>query len=453
MKLTLLPFAALIAASSLAGTGEIPWRHPSLEMYRGSVTDFAGRVRLELCVRPREGRSGGSASIGYPRYRTAWGGWRDGVIVGIERNRSLRASEETGPACFAVLVPPEAAVVEVPVGDEKLEIAVSGWLDDRRPAPEPPLERAPAPDREPETITEVDDWGPSRDAVPVPPAEPEPEVVAPPAPPTAPMPKISDVDGDLAASLSSRPGALAVIVGVGTYAKAPPATFAAEDAKTAARYFETMLGIPAARIELLVDGEATLGQLQRVFGADGWLARRVSPETEVFIYFAGHGMAELEKFSPYLLPADADPDYLRQTAFSLDSMIEMVASLNARSTTLFLDACFSGLTREGVALLDNARPLLVEQSRRMPAGLSVFSGGSKSQIVSALEDEGHGAFSYHLFKGLAGGADLDHDRRVLASELKTYLEDAVPRAVHPLDREQTPGIVLADPDQVMVQLP
>ena len=44
-------------------------------------------------------------------------------------------------------------------------------------------------------------------------------------------------------------------------------------------------------------------------------------------------------------------------------------------------------------------------------------------------------------------------RRVLASELKSYLEDAVPRVALSLDREQTPGIVLADPDQVLVQLP
>jgi hypothetical protein len=272
------------------------------------------------------------------------------------------------------------------------------------------------------------------------------EVTPPPRP-------VSDVDGDVVASLSARPAALAVVIGVEAYAKIPSATFAAADAKTAAVYFEKVLGIPAARIELRLDGEATLAQMQRVFGAEGWLARRVSPDSEVFVFFAGHGMAEPEKFSPYLLPADTDPDYLRQTAFSLDKMVEMIASLGARRTTLFLDACFSGLSREGVALLDDARPLLVEQAQRVPAGLSIFSGGSGSQIVSSLDEQGHGVFSYYLFKGLAGEADLDGDRRVLASELKSYLADSVPRAAQSLDREQTPGIVLADPEQVLVQLP
>ena len=265
--------------------------------------------------------------------------------------------------------------------------------------------------------------------------------------------RVSDVDGEIADSLSARPSALAVVFGVETYAKAPAATFAASDAKTAARYFEKALGIPAARIELMLDGEVTLGQMQRIFGADGWLARRVSPDSEIFVFFAGHGMAETEKFSPYLLPADADPDYLHQTGFSLDKMIGMIASLGARRTSLFLDACFSGLTREGVSLLDDARPLLIEQAARVPAGLSVFSGGSRGQIVSSLDEQGHGVFTYYLFKGVAGEADLDHDRRVLASELKSYLEGAVPRAAQSLDREQTPGIVLSDPEEVLVQLP
>jgi uncharacterized caspase-like protein len=176
-------------------------------------------------------------------------------------------------------------------------------------------------------------------------------------------------------------------------------------------------------------------------------------DSEIFVFFAGHGTAELETFSPYLLPADADPEYLRHTALSMNKLIEMVASLGARRTTFFLDACFSGLTREGSALIEDSRPLLLEQAPRVPANLSIFSAGSRGQRVSALEEEGHGLFSYYLFKGVAGDADLDHDRRVLASELKTFLEGAVPRAALSLDREQTPAIVLADPEEVLVQLP
>ena len=411
MTKPLLRALALVAASSASAQidGRIPWPDESLELVRGGVGDDAGRARIELCVQPKHGIRAGATSVGYPRYRTAWGRWADCVVIGVDRTRVLRAAADGGSACFSVLVPPDAATLELPIGGRTLEIPVAEWLVERS-SPPPPAEMGT-------------------------------------------VPFLSDVDGNVAASLSARPGALAVVLGVETYAKAPAARFADDDATTAARYFEKSLGIPAARIELLRDAEVTLGQMQRVFGADGWLARRAAPDSEIFVYFAGHGLAELEKFSPYLLPADGDPDYVRQTALSVDKLIDMIAALGARRTTVFLDACFSGLSREGASLLDGARPLVIEQAPRAPAGLSIFSAGSGGQIVSSLDEQGHGIFSYYLFKGLAGGADLDRDRRVLASELKSYLEDAVPRAAHTIDREQTPGIVLADREEILVQLP
>ena len=525
-KLPLLSLAALVV---------IPWQHGSLELYRASVTEDGDRARIEFCVRPQEGVRAGMTNVGYPRYRRAWGRWIECAVAGLEENRSLFSSADTGPACFSVQLPRDAAALELPLGHRTLELPVKEWLagpgaepESTKDVEEPWSQQAPpaakakivlAEQRSLEGATlpiprdhivgvrlrakNVGDGAargivawiepgagvfPAKDGATridlgelAPGAEAEfvyrcyadrsaaalsfqvtleqgdgatgSLVSFPLAQAAPPPPPASDVDGDVAASLSARPAALAVVLGVGTYAKAPGATYAAADAKTAARYFEKSLGIPAARIELLVDGEVTLGQMQRVFGPDGWLARRATPESEIFVFFAGHGMAEPEKFSPYLLPSDADPDYLRQTALSLDRMVELLASLGARRTTLFLDACFAGLSREGASLLDDARPLLVEQTHRVPAGLSIFSAGSGSQIVSALEGQAHGLFSYYLFKGIAGDADLDHDRRVVASELKSYLEEAVPRAAKALDREQTPGIALADPEQVLVQLP
>jgi hypothetical protein len=257
------------------------------------------------------------------------------------------------------------------------------------------------------------------------------------------VPPISDVDRDVPRSPLARPHGLAVVLGVEADA----------DARTAARYFERALGIPPERIELVLDAEVTLGQLQRLFGEDGWLARRAGPDSEVFVFFAGHGMAELEAFTPYLLPADADPDYVRQTAFPVDLMIERLAGLGARSTTVFLDACFGGRSREGTALLGGARPLVLVPVQASLAGVSVFSAGTGNQIASSLAEQGHGLFSYHLFRGLGGAADHDLDRQVSAGELKHYLEDAVPRAAEALDREQFPAIALDAPQHVLVRLP
>ncbi len=269
----------------------------------------------------------------------------------------------------------------------------------------------------------------------------------------APAPLTSDVDRFVPRSLTSRPDGLAVVLGVESYLAAPPATYAAEDARTAARYFEHALGIPASRIQLLLDEEVTLGQFQRIFGRDGWLARRIRENSDVFVFFAGHGVAGLEAFEPYLVPADGDLDYLQQTAYALEALIEQLAALDARSVTVFLDACFSGLTREGAALRERARPLLVVPAQRELLGVSLFSAGRGTQLAHSLDEQGHGLFSYFLFKGLAGAADLDTDRAISAGELKRYLETSIAEEAVRLDREQTPSIVLDVEHRTLVELP
>ncbi|MDX1390133.1 MAG: caspase family protein, partial [Acidobacteriota bacterium] len=274
-----------------------------------------------------------------------------------------------------------------------------------------------------------------------------------PAMSSPPPPLTSDVDRFIPEGVAPRLTALAVVLGIESYVDAPPATYAAQDARTAARYFENAMGIPPERVELLLDEEVTLAQMNRLFGPDGWLARRVHEDTDVFVFFAGHGVAEGESFDPYLVPTDGDLSYIRQTGFSLDRIVERLAALDAGSVTLLLDACFSGLTREGDALLAGARRLVVAPVYRNLAGVSVYSAARGSQVAHSLDDQGHGLFSYYVFKGLSGGADLDGDRRVMAGELAFFLEDEIPRAAARIDREQAPAIFLDDGNRVLVSLP
>ncbi|HXV76402.1 MAG TPA: caspase family protein [Candidatus Polarisedimenticolaceae bacterium] len=267
----------------------------------------------------------------------------------------------------------------------------------------------------------------------------------------APPPLVSEVDRFVPASRSSRPAALAVVIGVERYASAPGATFAAADARTASRYFELVLGIPAERIQLLVDEQVTLGQLHRVFGPGGWVARRMTDASELFVFFAGHGVATGSGFAPYLIPVDGDLNYVEQTGFALDRLIAWLSELGARSTTVFLDTCFSGLTREGAALFATARPLVIVPRPTHPSGLSLFSAARGTQLASAHEAEGHGLFSYVLFKGLSGAADSDGDGRIVAGELEGYVEREVARTAMELDREQDPGVFVADEAAVVVE--
>ena len=198
----------------------------------------------------------------------------------------------------------------------------------------------------------------------------------------------------------------------------------------------------------------TLGALQRVFGPGGWLARRAAADSDVFVFFAGHGVSTADRFDPYLLPADGDPDYLGQTALPLARIVDWLAALDVRSTSLFVDACFSGRTRGGDTLFAGSRPLVVVPVEpQHPSGVSLYSAARGGQVAGTLDAQGHGLFSYCLFRGLAGAADADGDRRITARELALWLEREVPAAAAAGDREQQPSIVLDDGSRILVELP
>ena len=132
-------------------------------------------------------------------------------------------------------------------------------------------------------------------------------------------------------------------------------------------------------------------------------------------------------------------------------LLERVAALGAAQVTVFIDACFSGLTRDGDALLASARPMVLVPARDHVPGVSVFAASSGTQVAGVLDGEGHGLFSYYLFRGLGGEADADDDRRVTTGELRAYLERNVPVAAERADREQDPNVHLVSDEAVLAQ--
>ena len=107
------------------------------------------------------------------------------------------------------------------------------------------------------------------------------------------------------------------------------------------------------------DADATGSEFRKLFGDDGWLARRALPSTDVYVYFSGHGAPDIKTRTPYLLPSDADAAYPRETGYALATLYQQLARLNVRSVTVFLDACFTGATRSSGTLFSGARPIVI----------------------------------------------------------------------------------------------
>jgi len=241
--------------------------------------------------------------------------------------------------------------------------------------------------------------------------------------------------------------ALALIVGIAKYENTPAkAVFADSDALMFRDYASEKLGIPEERIKTLVDDDADIRQV--LLSVKNWLARAVKQnESDVYIFFAGHGLATEDGQNMYLLPFDGAPELLQNTAILRDELFSDIAAANPRSVTVFLDTCYSGTTR-GPDMLIASRPIAIRaREQSIPDGFTVMTAAASDQTAKPLEEAKHGMFSYFLMKGMEGDADANQNNEITAGELHAYVQQNV---IQQSSGSQTPELQ-GDADRVLVR--
>ena len=247
----------------------------------------------------------------------------------------------------------------------------------------------------------------------------------------------------------SNPDALAVVIGVESYQYVPDATYAYNDAEVFREYLAETLGMKRQRVKLAINSKATQAEFSKLLGPNGWLARNiVQGKSDVVVYFSGHGIASPDAKSSGLLPFDVDPNYA--IGLPLEQLYADLSGMGARTVTVFLDACFTGQTRDETMLIANARPIVVRPVQEaIPSNISVVSAASGSQISGALKDKEHGLFTYYLLKGMGGDADVNKDRFVTLGEIESFVSTKVREQAALDGRDQTPQLK-GDPNNVLV---
>lgn len=248
---------------------------------------------------------------------------------------------------------------------------------------------------------------------------------------------------------------VAVIIGNRDYAThhpdLPNVKYAQNDAKAMKEYVTKTLGYPEQQVFVIED--ATKAELESQLGSatnvHGWLKRRVKPgETEVLVYYSGHGMPGLESGKVFLAPVNADPNMIEVTGYSLDVLYRNLDALQAKKTTVVIDACFSGGSGAG-AVIQNASSIgvRVKPPQSKSSSALVLTAAGPDQVASWDDEARMGLMTRHFIEGATGVADRDHDGRVTAQEMDRYLSDEVaerarsiygryqsPQASGPLDR-------------------
>ena len=189
-------------------------------------------------------------------------------------------------------------------------------------------------------------------------------------------------------------------------------------------YAMLKLGIPAGNIKELVNQGASRVDIS--LAVKDWIARTAKQgKSDVYVFFAGHGLADQTGEEMYLLPADGEPRLLSDSSISRNELFSDIASANPRSVTVFLDTCYSGTTR-GTDMLVASRPIAIRaKQQNIPDGFTVFTAAGGDQTAKPLEEAKHGMFSYFLMKGMEGDADSNRDNQITAEELHEYVEQNV----------------------------
>jgi hypothetical protein len=249
----------------------------------------------------------------------------------------------------------------------------------------------------------------------------------------------------------SRRNVWALVVGINEYPKLPRLKYAVNDAREFQRLLVEKNRVPAENVFLLLNAEATLGNLRSVLGTQ--LRSAASKDDMVIIFFAGHGATERDALSPdgdglekYLLPWEADLKDLYSTAIPMREIAYILDRIQSERLIFIADACYSGASGGRTVGTGGLRATISETFLERLAGgrgKVILTASAVNEVSVEKNELQHGVFTYYLLEGLRGGADMDRDGMVTVDEAYRYVSKEVPQATgqeqHPVKKGTVEG--------------
>ncbi|MBO8439336.1 MAG: SEL1-like repeat protein [bacterium] len=244
-----------------------------------------------------------------------------------------------------------------------------------------------------------------------------------------------NVDANVPQARTRNRNTFAVIIANENYKRLDSVPYAKRDGQMFAEYCEKTLGMPKKNIREYND--ATYGDMLTAISDIKSIAAAYRGELNVLFYYAGHGAPMEGTQEAYLLPVDSYGAH-SGAALSLDDLYSELGKMGARTTTVFLDACFSGASREG-GMLASARGVAVKPKEEAPTAgnVVVLSAASGEETALPYEEMKHGMFTYYLLKKLK-----ESKGDVTLGELSDYVIQNVRQRSAVVNRKsQTPTVL------------
>jgi Caspase domain len=238
-----------------------------------------------------------------------------------------------------------------------------------------------------------------------------------------------DIEKNIPTTDVIRTNAIAVIFGIRDYASSdiPRVEYAKRDAQLMREYLVKVLGYdPKNILPQNPDELMSVGNMKSLLRQK--LPSYLKPDgsSDVFIYYAGHGAPSTETQQPFFVPYDCDPNFVSDdNAYKMSEFYTDIEKLNAKQKMVVIDACFSGQSGDGKALVKNASPVLLRVNNPLFAikNATVFQSSESNQVSNWYPEKKHGMFTYFFLKGLQGAADLNKDGKITVGEMENYIND------------------------------
>ena len=228
--------------------------------------------------------------------------------------------------------------------------------------------------------------------------------------PAAAAPSSAIRPGPTATGDGHNPDRYAVIVGLSQYRTPWPSwqDGLSFDIKETVSLFADSLHVHEGRTLLLQDELATQTDVEEALTL--WLPKRVTKDSIVFFYFAGHARADTKTGEVFLMPYDSTPQSSPFRLISLRFLQHRLLKLGAKLAVAIIDAPVDEM---GVAAKNNTR------RRATPNWIGDLGGSSNigtGAIIQVSRRSPPSQGRQNLLNGLTGQADRDNNGIVTLGE-------------------------------------
>ena len=247
-------------------------------------------------------------------------------------------------------------------------------------------------------------------------------------------------------SKTKRPNSVAIVIGVEDYKNFVDAPYADNDAQIMKDYFEDVLGVN--KVFIYTNKEVSGFFFEDIFNPQyGELQKAIiKGKTELFVFYSGHGMPSKDGKQVYLFPYDGRKEALKRHGYNINSFYQNLDALGAKTTTIFIDACFSGVSRASedkdmynlMAMKGVSIKPKIDHPWETNKEFSVFTSSSFNETSLGFDPSRTGLFTYYVCAGLQGKADANKDHKITTGELQDFVIQKVSETSVKILGKQTP---------------